>query len=219
LINEGFEFLDDIPSSDPGGKVQSIFVNDKAKEALDRLLEGNERFRTGRGSHYTYSPEIIERLATGQAPQAAVVACSDGRVTPEIVFDQPLTNLFVSRVPGNVASDSAKWMLEIAVTNLQVPLVVVMGHTRCLAIKQVIDGAEGAGGSLRDDVAKAVNEVRKREVEDLFLESVKRNAIQTVENLRNESSAVRQALQEGRISLAAGYYDVDTGQVHIVESE
>lgn len=192
-------------------------MNSRAAETLDHLLEGNERFRSGQSHHHRYAPEKIRELGDGRPPIAAVVACSDGRVTPEIVFDQPLTNLFVSRVPGNVASDSAKWMLELAVSDLRVPLVIVMGHTGCLAIKQVLDGLPGAGGSLRMDVARAVHTAKLRHSEDPFREAVKVNALQTVDDLKLHSTAVRSAQREGRLDLLAAVYDVHTGEVQIVE--
>ncbi len=191
-------------------------VNSAATTNLEILLEGNERFRNGRNVHYQYSPEKISQLAVGQAPLAAVVACSDGRVTPEIVFDQPLAKLFVSRVPGNVASDSAKWMLEIAVTNLHVPLVIVLGHTECLAIKQVLNGESGAGGSLRMDVARAVRRAQSRPSDDVYRDAVRENAIQTTTTLLNESGAVRSAVRNGNLELMAGVYDVHTGQVELL---
>src|SRR5579862_2950992 len=147
------------------------------------LLEGNERFRTGQSNHYRYPPDLIREVADGQAPQAAVISCVDGRVAPEILFDQPMGGLFVSRVPGNTASDSAKWMLEIAVQSLNVPLVVVMGHTECLAVGQVVRGQSGPGGSLRMDVARAVLTARMKNPADLFRQSVIENAFQTVKIL------------------------------------
>lgn len=179
-------------------------------------MAGNARFRSGRSNHRTYSTERIRELGDGQAPIAAVVACSDGRVTPEIVFDQALTGLFVSRVPGNVASDSAKWMLEIAVTNLHVPLVIVLGHTECLAIKQVLNGEQGAGGSLRMDVARAVHAAKLQGGDDVFRSAVCMNAIQTVESLKSDSHAVRTAMRSGEVDLIAAVYDVHTGEVQIV---
>lgn len=189
-----------------------------AADVLETLMAGNARFRSGNSNHYRYPSPRISELAVGQAPVAAVVACSDGRVTPEIIFDQPLTGLFVSRVPGNVASDSAKWMLEIAVTNLRVPLVIVMGHTECLAIKQVIDGEAGAGGSLRMDVARAVHAAKLSGAEDVFRQAVCLNAVQTVQALKNESNAVRSALRSGEVDLVAAVYDVHTGSVQIIDA-
>ena len=71
------------------------------------------RFRTGQSRAVAYSPDQLRQLSEKQTPKVAIIACSDSRVTPEVVFDQPLGTVFASRVPGNVASDSAKWMLEI----------------------------------------------------------------------------------------------------------
>lgn len=192
-------------------------VNSAASETLQSLLEGNQRFRTGGSLHYTYPVETIKRIGDGQSPIAAIVACSDGRVSPEIVFDQPLANLFVSRVPGNVASDSAKWMLEIAVTDLRVPLVMVMGHTECLAIRQVLYGEPGAGGILRSDVARAVLEAKFHAGNDVFQEAVERNALQTAQTLRRESLAVARAMSEGRLDVVAAVYDVHTGEVKLLD--
>lgn len=177
------------------------------------LEEGNDRFRHGRSTAYSYPPEQIDRLGSGQKPKAAVIACVDGRVTPEIIFDQPLTNLFVSRVPGNVASDSAKWMLELAVTDMRVPLVVIMGHTNCLAVGQVVRGESGAGGSLRMDVAYAVANSKRKPSDDPVKAAIIENALHTKEKLMRDSAATRQALQEGRLELVCALYDVHTGKV------
>lgn len=191
-------------------------MNSVSISVLEELLEGNARFRRGQSRHWQYPPERIAELGRGQQPIAAIVACSDGRVSPEIVFDQPLANLFVSRVPGNVASDGTKWMLEIAVTDMKVPLVLVVGHTECLAIKQVIDGQQGAGGPLRNPVERAVTRARASG-EPVFEEAVRLNALQTVEMLREESAAVKKALAEGQTTLAAAVYDVHSGLVKVVE--
>ena len=183
---------------------------------MQSLLDGNERFRNGQSKHYQYHPEFISELAKGPKPRAAIVSCIDARVAPEVLFDQPLGTLFVSRVPGNVASDSAKWMLEIAVTDLKVPLLVVLGHTECLAIKGVIESATGSGGSLRMDVSRAVHTAKMRHPQDLFFEAVKENAKQTSELLRAESFAVRQAVNQGELDVVTGIYDVHSGRVELL---
>jgi carbonic anhydrase len=193
-------------------------MNSGSESVLCELLAGNERFRTGRSLHRTYSPERIAEIGAGQRPIAAVVACSDGRVCPEIVFDQPLASLFVSRVPGNVASDGTKWMLEIAVTDMKVPLVLVVGHTECLAIRQVIEGQRGAGGPLRNPVERAVTRARASG-KPVFEEAVRLNAMQTVEALRSESAAIAAALASGQTTLAAAVYDVHTGRITVVGPE
>ncbi|HWA84527.1 MAG TPA: carbonic anhydrase [Fimbriimonadaceae bacterium] len=193
-------------------------MNREAQASLRKLLEGNERFRTGRSNHYRYPPEEIGALAVGQKPSAAIIACVDGRVAPEILFDQPMGSLFVSRVPGNTASDSAKWMLELAVQNLKVPLVIVLGHTDCLAVGQVVRGESGPGGSLRMDVARAVHTARMKAPEDVFRQSVIDNALQTASILQNESWAVRQAVDQGQTDILSANYDVHTGRVEVIDA-
>lgn len=192
----------------------------KAQLILDQLLEGNLRFRTGESRHYDYQPETISHLADNQRPMAAIVACSDGRVGPDVIFNQPLGKLFVSRVPGNVASDSAKWMLEIAVADLHVPLVMVLGHTRCLAVGQVLDGQiSGPGGMLRYQIATAVTRARSKGEGDLYRACIGENAMHTAEVLRMESSTLRRALDSGQTSIVAGLYDVHTGAVEILPEQ
>lgn len=183
-------------------------------------MEGNERFRTGQSTHYAYSQPDLEVIARSQAPIAAVVTCADSRLTPEVIFDQPLGSLFVSRVPGNVASDSAKWMIDIAVMEFKVPLLVVLGHTGCLAVGQVAAGqVEGTGGALRHMVARAVQEARRNPVPDLETASVQENARQTVRDLADQSAALRTALFERRILCVSAVYHMATGEVRLLEPD
>jgi len=193
-------------------------VNSEARRILDELIEGNQRFREGRGSANQYGGDRIVELSTFREPKAAVLACSDSRVSPEAVFDHPLGTLFVSRVPGNVAADSAKWMLEIAVANLQVALVVVMGHTDCLAVKQVVDGeVTGAGGLLRFAVSTAVLRAKMKQPENLFHEAVVQNALQARDQLVSDSWALGQAIVAGQTAIVVGVYDVFSGEFRLLE--
>lgn len=189
----------------------------RGQEVLRELMEGNQRFVEGRCAPQLYSPAQLAELAVGQTPMAAIVTCSDSRVVPEVIFDQPLGSLFVSRVPGNVASDSAKWMIDIAVGDFQVPLLIVMGHTGCLAVGQVVNGQTGgAGGPLRLHVLSAVYRAQRLTPADLWLQSIIENAKQTVERLADESYALRSALADGRIQAATMLYDMSTGVASII---
>lgn len=191
----------------------------QAQAVLDELLEGNQRFRDGRRPQRNYSPDELSTIASKQKPIAAVVACSDSRVTPEIIFDQPLGKLFASRVPGNVASDSAKWMIEIAVGEFEVPLVVVLGHTGCLAVGQLLDGDKGgAGGLHRFQVLSAVYRAKSKRPDDLYRESVQENTIQTVEHLARDLYLLRSAILDGKTSIIPALYEMETGEVKILES-
>jgi len=190
----------------------------RAQEVLADLLEGNRRFREGEPQTYSYSPADLLTISRNQDPRAAIIACADSRVSPELVFDQPLGSIFASRVPGNVASDSAKWMLDIAVNEFHVPLVMVMGHTGCLAIGQLLDGDKGgAGGLHRFSVLSAVYKAKANNPEDLYLEAVKQNVTQTVEHLARDSYSLRGSLLDGTTSIVGAVYEMETGRVHILE--
>lgn len=193
-------------------------TGERARAALNELYEGHRRYREHLAVVRNYGIEQLQELVASPSPIAAVVACSDSRVAPEIVFDQGLGQLFVSRVPGNVASDGTKWMLEIAVSELHVPLVLVIGHTGCLAIAQSVDGRTGmAGGTLRYDVAKAVDRAKMAHSADLYLDAVRENVLLTLENLRRESYATQNAIQNRQLGLLGGVYDMATGELTLIE--
>jgi carbonic anhydrase len=189
----------------------------EAQAALDELMAGNARFRAGNSQTHVYTLEEIQSFAHGQKPIAAVIACMDSRVAPEIIFDQPLGSIFVSRVPGNVASDSAKWMLEISVGELHVPLVVVVGHTGCLAIGQLLDGDKGGpGGALRQEIQYAVFEAKSKNPDDVYREAVIQNARMTVTKLLRDSVSLSQAYQNKKVEIVSALYEMETGEVHLV---
>lgn len=189
-----------------------------AEKSLAILLEGNERFRTGASRQQHYNSDYLTPLAESQKPIAAVIACSDSRVSPEIVFDQGLGSIFVSRVPGNVASDSAKWMLEIAVTELKIPLVIVMGHTGCLAVGQLFQGqTSGPGGMLRLMVQQAVYDAKANPSDDPFREAVCENARAAARALRTDSWDVRRAIENGQTEVVSAIYDMPSGLVTMLE--
>ena len=191
-----------------------------AERVLKSLMEGNQRFRSGRGSSHVHTPSEIEALSRQQHPQAAVIACSDSRVTPEIIFDQPLGIIFASRVPGNVASDSAKWMLELAIGEFKVPLVMVLGHSGCLAVGSLLEGDKGgAGGLHRFSVLSAVYRAKQKRGEDLYADAVKENALQTVEHLARDLFTLRRALIEQKTSILGAVYDMPSGQVNPLETK
>ncbi|MDY0088585.1 MAG: carbonic anhydrase [Coriobacteriia bacterium] len=111
----------------------------KPREALGRLIQGNRRFASGQQAPV----DIVERrkvTAAGQTPLAAVVACADSRVAPEIIFDTTLGELYVVRTAGNVVDELVLGSLRFAVEVLGAPLVVVLGHYGCGAVKATCAG-------------------------------------------------------------------------------
>jgi len=103
-------------------------------QALQRLIDGNARFTAGKVGHPNQDAARRAALAKGQTPFAAIVGCSDSRVSPELVFDQGLGDLFVVRVAGNVVDADVAGSVEYAVEHLHTPLVLVLGHQKCGAV-------------------------------------------------------------------------------------
>src|SRR5688572_26005650 len=115
----------------------------EAREALQRLKEGNRRFLSGEaGQGALLSPTRRSELVQGQNPFAVILGCSDSRVPAEIVFDQGLGDLFVIRVAGNIVAPSQVGSVEFAVERFGTPLVVVLGHSQCGAIAATVEALE-----------------------------------------------------------------------------
>jgi carbonic anhydrase len=117
--------------------------------AVSRLMEGNARYVAGAPQHPNSDADRRQSLVDGQQPFATIVACSDSRVGPELIFDQGLGDLFVIRVAGNVLDDVVLGSVEYSVIHLGVPLVMVLGHEHCGAVAATV--AALAGETSDDD--------------------------------------------------------------------
>src|SRR3954469_5644576 len=144
------EFIALLPASTLAAQSRHV----TADEALKDLLGGNERFVTGKTLNPRQSPADFSKLELGQAPDAVIVGCADSRVPPEILFDQGVGDLFVIRVAGNVitgAGPTVKGSIAYAVVVLGAPLVMVLGHSQCGAVKAALETKQqGLPGSIRD---------------------------------------------------------------------
>lgn len=108
------------------------------EDALRRLLEGNERFRTNAAVHVHQDRERRDEVAGSQEPFAIILSCVDSRVPPEVVFDRGLGDLFVIRTAGHVVDDVVMGSIEFGAEELHIPLIMVMGHERCGAVKATL---------------------------------------------------------------------------------
>ena len=140
-----------------------------ADEALHQLLEGNARFVKGQPASPRRSPEDFRSLAEAQYPEAVIVSCSDSRVALEILFDVGVGDIFVVRIAGNVLSGAGvtiKGSIEFAVAELNVPLIMVLGHSGCGAVKAAMkhidakDSLPGAINGLVELIKPAVAETK-----------------------------------------------------------
>ena len=159
-------------------------------------------------------------LAKGQAPFVAYVTCSDSRVPPELLFGRGLGELFIIRNAGNTVDTVAMGSIEYAVSQLKVPLVVVMGHESCGAVgaaKAVVDSNARFPGKIDDmiqPIIPAVLEVRDEEGNVELESAVRQNVRRVVNMLRNESDPIMLEPQRaGNLKVVGAYYDLDRGSV------
>ncbi len=182
------------------------------------LISGNKRFAEGNPTHPNQSIARRQEMAKGQNPRAAVLACADSRVSPEIVFDQGLGDLFVVRVAGNVVNDPILGSLEYAVEHLGTRLIVVLGHQRCGAVAAACAGGEAPGhiGSLVQALAPAVDKISASE-EGRVDWVAKENVRMMAKSLRSCGPILEEFVRQGKLEVAGAFYNLDTGAVEIVE--
>jgi carbonic anhydrase len=196
-----------------------------AREALERLREGNRRFVSGvRNGGIVVSATRRYELAAGQQPFAIILGCSDSRVPAEIVFDQGLGDLFVIRVAGNIVAASQVGSVEFAVERFGTALVVVLGHSRCGAIlatlEQLVRPREDQSRNLRaivDRVRPAVAPLLATELrhdpEALVDHAVRANVCVSANYLRHGSDILEQLIQNGKLLVVGAEYSLETGVV------
>lgn len=185
--------------------------------ALKRLLEGNQRFIDEKRQSPNQSRLRLQETSVAQYPFASILGCADSRVPAEIVFDQGLGDLFVVRVAGNVASQTAIGSLEFSTAVLGTQLIIVMGHSRCGAVAAAIKGdpLPGRIGVFVEEIKPAVARVRQKPGE-LEQNSMISNVQYQVERLQESSSILGGLIQQGKLKIVGGRYDLVTGKVTIL---
>ncbi len=187
--------------------------------ALERLKDGNRRFVANATKRRDWSAKVIA-TASGQFPFAAVLGCMDSRAPIEIVFDQGIGDVFGVRVAGNVLNDDELGSLEYAV-KVGSKLIVVLGHTSCGAIKGALDGVQlgnltGLLEKIHPAVAAAGCDNAKDEA--CVTHVAEMNVRLVVREIREKSPYLRKYLDEGKVGLVGGLYDVATGKVTFIEN-
>ena len=200
-----------------------------ANEAMQRLKEGNQRFVTGVRSVDTIVKQMQRAdFVEGQAPFAVILGCSDSRVPAEIVFDQGLGDLFVIRVAGNIVAPSQVGSVEFAVEQFGTPLVVVLGHTMCGAVRATIDELEKPSTETSFNLLSIVNRIRptveplfqtelKNDAEKLMAVSIRANILAAVNHLRHGSQILEQLVNRGQLEIVGAEYSLETGEVLFID--
>jgi carbonic anhydrase len=179
--------------------------------ALKQLMDGNARFVRGRLTSFDEDMTILkEKTVAKQEPFAAVLSCADSRVPVELVFDQSIGHVFVSRVAGNICTPEVIASLEYGVAVLGVPVIMVLGHDGCGAVKASIDAKAVPGqiSALYAPLRAAV----ERAGPDLTA-TIKANAQIQAELLRTASPVIAGSVSDGKLKVVSAYYDLATGTV------
>lgn len=180
------------------------------------LMEGNQRFQEGRQT----PRDLIRRrgeLVGGQQPQVIVLACSDSRVCPSLIFDKNLGELFVIRTAGNVADPIALGSIEYAAEYLNSKVLVVLGHENCGAVAAAASGANVPSPNLESIVARvrpAIDSVKGHAEGDAMLRLAEQaNVQQSARDLLRNSPLLRQKVNDRKLTLINALYQLTTGRV------
>jgi carbonic anhydrase len=193
-------------------------------DALKRLTEGNDRFVRGHPLKRDF-PTQAQETASGQYPFAAVLCCVDSRVSPELVFDQGLGDVFCVRIAGNIVNDDILGSLEFATQVAGARLVLILGHSACGAIKGACNKVElGHLTGLLDKIEPAVDAVKAKpgtEVHEKsadFVDLVAReNVRRMVRLLQEESPILKDLVGRGALRIVGGFQDLPTGRVVLLD--
>jgi carbonic anhydrase len=194
-----------------------------ADEALQRLMEGNARFVRGEAHIPSAPQEVLADLAKGQRPYATILGCADSRVPPELIFGAGLGDLFVVRVAGNSLSPEVAGSLQYAGVHLGTPLLVILGHEGCGAIKAALETKFQNSRQpsriqlLIDGLLPALSHVDSRSGTDACLsQAVEANVRWTLGQIL-DSPEGRERLKEGRMKAVGAVYEIATGRVRFLQ--
>ncbi len=195
------------------------------KQAWQSMLEGNENFVAGTPRHPNQDGARRAEVAVAQTPMAALFGCADSRLAAEIIFDKGLGDLFVVRNAGQVISESAIGSLEYAVELLNVPLIVILAHDECGAVRAAIDGSALDAQPLPVHIWRLIApivpaarlvlaETGGSSIADIDPELVGREHLrQTVAALLHSSELISEAVAEGRLGIVGANYRLGEGNV------
>ena len=185
------------------------------QEALTRLKKGNENFVKDKLDGKLQNSSRREELITEQNPYAVILGCSDSRVVPEIIFDTGLGDLFVIRVAGNIANFSSIASIEYAITNLNVKLIIILGHESCGAITAAIGDIDHKSNFkyLYDHIKPAIDLVENKSVNEI----AKKNAELTKINLIRCSKSISNYIGNKNLKILSAFYSLKSGKVDFNE--
>lgn len=200
---------------------KAILAQETPDSALLKLLQGNLRFLNHQHTYRDFMQEVDE-AKEDQYPFAIILGCIDSRVPVEILFDQGIGDLFVTRTAGNIVNPDILGGMEYACGVVGSKLVMVLGHESCGAVKAACDDIKI--GYITEIVRKLKPSIDLIDVSqpissqdvDCVNKIAKTNVNLTIENIRNQSEILRKLEEEGKIKIVGAYYHLQSGKVEII---
>ena len=190
------------------------------REAWQAMLDGNHRFVSGELAHPRQDIDRREALAQKQTPFAALFGCADSRLSAEIIFDVGLGDFFVVRNAGQVIGETILGSLEYAVEVLGVPIILVLGHDECGAIRATIDDVAGNMNASGEFIHKLVDQIRptvleanaqgKHEIDEVTELHVQ----DTINEMLTSSKLISDAVKAGTLAVVGANYKLVEGEIH-----
>lgn len=189
---------------------------------IKKLIYGNKRFAENKSILPRRTDEVLEAAAMGQSPFATIIGCSDSRVPNEIIFDQGIGDIFVTRTAGQVMAEASYGTIEYSTQVLETKLIVVLGHEKCGAV----DAAMKLPKNPPAHVATLINAIKPVALvkhEDGAMEkapldmAIRKNVLRQVELLRTLEPVLSDRYNQGEILIVGAIYDLNTGHVEFLE--
>jgi carbonic anhydrase len=186
---------------------------------LKKLIYGNKRFAENKAISPRQTDEDLRNTNLGQSPFAVIIGCADSRVPNEIIFDQGVGDLFITRTAGQVMAEASYGTIEYAVKLLDTKLVVVLGHQSCGAVTAALDRPEAPPGHIVTLInaikpaAQRAEEMAETSTEDKLDIAIRENVLEQVDLLRNLEPVMSRMYEAGEILIVGAVYDIESGQV------
>ena len=199
-----------------------VFAGSAGDESLQKLMDGNKRYVEGKLASKDLGDTKRKDLLKGQKPFAIVITCSDSRVPPELLFDQGLGDIFVIRVAGNVVDPIALGSIEYGAEHLNSPLLVILGHSNCGAVKATLDSngkAEGNIGAIVKKIAPAAKTAKKKggTADQVFETAIHENVKNVYKDVMAKSTIIPELVHEGKLKVVAAEYMLASGKVEMID--
>ena len=182
---------------------------------ISRLLEGNKRFMNGDLLHPNRTLERRQETNFEQEPYAVIVSCSDSRVSPEIIFDEGIGDLFVVRLAGNVVDSTAKESIEFAIHALHSSTILILGHENCGAVNAVLQKQDKDIPNIASLISPSIQNKKSHSSKSRLEEAIKSNATNIRKKLSQDPDFKR-LIDEKKLQVFSGYYHLKSGEVEIL---